>query len=85
MNQDDENDELEDREFPDEADMDSSDEDEEAETRPCPRCHRPVYVEAHACPYCGAAILANGRGRKPLWMMLVVAACVIAMILYYVI
>lgn len=45
-------DDLEDREFPDEDDAD----DEVSETRPCPSCGADVYEDAVACPICGSYV-----------------------------
>lgn len=41
----DDDEELDDAEFPDTEDGDD-------ETAPCPSCHRPIYEDAERCPYC---------------------------------
>ena len=59
---------LEEREFPDEADLAEDDEDEVVTLTRCGRCGGPIYEEAQKCPYCGEWIVQPGqqwrRSRK---------------------
>ena len=63
-------DDLDDREFPDE---DSDDDDNESPTRECPRCGMDVYEDIEQCPLCGAWITADTSpwsGRSTWWVIL---------------
>jgi ribosomal protein S27AE len=63
-------DDLDDREFPDE---DSDDDDAESPTRECPRCGMDVYEDVEQCPLCGAWITADTSpwsGRSIWWVIL---------------
>jgi hypothetical protein len=64
-------DDLDDREFPEEpADVD------EDETVPCPNCLRPVYDDAERCPACGHFLSReNAPSRHPWWLVAGVLAC----------
>lgn len=74
--------ELDDRELPDEADMDP---DEDEETQPCPYCGKPVYEQAQVCPHCRSYIaLDEAPGRKPLWLIVAVIVCVLIVLLIWV-
>ncbi len=42
---------LDEREFPDEQDMDACD-DESPELAECPNCHLPIFEDAEQCPHC---------------------------------
>ena len=78
---DDDEEDPDDSDYPDEADEDSS-----VDTKPCPYCHKPIYDRAEVCPHCGNYISAEeSRTRKPLWMVLAVAAVVAAFLLRWVI
>ena len=55
---DDPTDSLDDREFPDEDDLDDSD----VETVTCPECGAEVYAETQRCPHCGNYIVAVSHG-----------------------
>jgi uncharacterized protein (DUF983 family) len=63
---------LDDWEYPEPDD----DEDEDvAETVPCPECGKPVYEEAEQCPYCGEYITHSTSplaGRSPLYIAVIV-------------
>jgi len=61
-------DDLDDREFPDE-DLDDSD--DETPTHECPRCGVEVYEDADQCPLCGAWITSDTSpwaGRSWWWI-----------------
>jgi ribosomal protein S27AE len=70
------NDDLDDREFPDEADIDDGDiddDDVETDTRECPRCGADVYEDVEQCPPCGAWLTADTSpwsGRSWWWIAL---------------
>ena len=62
-------DELDDREFPDEDD----DTDDAAPTRDCLRCGADVYEDAEQCPLCGTWLTAETspwKGRAWWWVAL---------------
>jgi len=61
-------DDLDDREFPNPADVDDS---ESVDTDPCRYCGRPVYEQAEVCPHCGNFISRQDSlpSRKPLWII----------------
>ena len=76
--------ELDDREFPDESDMDPQGDDQDEDTEPCPKCGKKVFVGSEWCPYCGRTISPQSGGKKSLWIAVVAVVCGIAMLLYYV-
>jgi len=55
---------LEDREYPDEADLSD---DDSADLEPCPACGELVYEGAPQCPYCREWMVGGGRTSKTLW------------------
>jgi len=63
-------DQLDDRELPDSADIDSGEDPEE-----CEACGQPIYGDAPRCPYCGhwqvGQSLAEERSRGWLWPILI--------------
>src|SRR5262245_43196254 len=64
-------DDLDDSEYPDEPDDDDS-----AETIPCPYCREPVYEEAQRCPHCGSYVSTKDTpSRRPWWLIVGVVAC----------
>jgi hypothetical protein len=70
------NDDLDDREFPDEE---FDDDEDETVTRECPRCGVDVYEDAEQCPLCGAWISWDNRpwtGRSWWWVALGLAGVV---------
>jgi len=71
-------DDLLDREFPDEDD----DEADETATRDCPRCGADVYEDAEQCPRCGAWITSDSRPwtDRSWWWVALGLAGVIALI-----
>jgi hypothetical protein len=63
-------DDLEDREFPDE---DIDDDADESATRECPRCGIDVYEDVEQCPLCGVWITTDTSpwsGRSTWWVVL---------------
>jgi len=81
---DDEND-LSDRDLPDEADRDDDDGDGSPdETEPCPFCKKPVHETADVCPYCRNFISLDEPQRKPWWVFVVLLLCLLAMLMWVV-
>jgi hypothetical protein len=74
--------ELQDRELPDESDMDSRDEEDVTDTLPCPRCRKPVYCESEFCHHCGNAISWQNNSKKFLWLFILLAVLLIAALIY---
>ncbi|MGE5610595.1 MAG: zinc ribbon domain-containing protein [Bacillota bacterium] len=77
--EDDEQGGLDEREMPDESDMDGE---EETPGVACPYCGKFVYEEAEVCPHCGSYIVREEGGRRRLglrWglVLLVVGAIVL--------
>lgn len=74
--QDDDDPELD--EDPDESDVDEND---EADTRPCPYCGKQVYEHAELCPHCKSYIsFENTASRRPLWIWITGIVLLAAMI-----
>lgn len=67
---DDESDELDDRELPDESDMDRED---EPELMPCPHCGKAIHENADWCHLCGQ-YLSNEEApsRLQTWMIVTI-------------
>ena len=62
---------LDEREFPDEPDDDGDD-----ETVPCPHCLEPVYEDAVRCPHCGQYQSREDAPRRyPWWLVIGVLIC----------
>ena len=64
-----------DRDAPLEADWEEDD--EESDTRPCPKCRRDVYDEADQCPYCGTYMvqeLSAASNRSTLFIVTAIVA-----------
>jgi hypothetical protein len=74
-------DDLEDREYPDEDDLDPDDD----ETVPCPHCHEPVYEDAERCPACGHYLSRDDAPfqRKPTWIIVGFLACMVVVLSWY--
>lgn len=78
----DDDEELDDRELPDESDMDSFD---EPGIMPCPHCRQMVSEEAVRCPHCGNYISEADAPRRPppLWLVIgVILALVIVLLVW---
>jgi hypothetical protein len=68
---------LDEREFPDEPD---DDDDGDDETVPCPHCLRPVYEDAVRCPHCGQYQSREDAPRRhPWWLVIGVLICLALM------
>ncbi len=82
-NDDDEAD-LDDREFPGPEDVGD---DESIETEPCPHCGKPVFEQAEVCTHCRSFISREDSlpRRKPIWFILTVFIIVIAVVTLWVI
>ncbi|HEX3356757.1 MAG TPA: hypothetical protein VHS31_07295 [Tepidisphaeraceae bacterium] len=68
MDVDDQNEnELDDRELPDESDMDSFD---EPGLDACPHCRKLIHEDLEQCPHCGEYISPMDAPRRlPVWMI----------------
>jgi len=59
---------LEEKEFPDESDLDGDDDAVVASVEPCPSCGELIYEQAQQCPHCRAWVVRSGqrwrRSRK---------------------
>ncbi len=77
-------DDADDRDAPQSRDLDDDDDDDSV-TEPCPNCRRDVYEGTDRCPYCGEYIVPgrSPRGGRGLWVAVVAAAVVVAL-LYWV-
>ena len=65
-------DDLDDREFPDEPEADE----DHDETVPCPHCREPVYEDAERCPHCGRYLTReDAPRRRPWWLAIGVLIC----------
>ncbi len=65
---------LDEREFPDEPVGDDDDEDDE--TVPCPHCLEPMYEDAVRCPHCGRYQSREDAPRRyPWWVVIGVLIC----------
>ncbi len=65
-------DDLDDREFPDDED----DDDDNTSTRNCSECGTEIYEDIEQCPHCGAWLIASSSawaGRQ--WWWLAIALC----------
>jgi predicted nucleic acid-binding Zn ribbon protein len=73
--------ELEDREFPDEADVDG---DDSTDTVPCRHCGRPVYAGAEVCTHCNQYVSDEDSPppRKPHWFIIGVMVTVAIVVLW---
>lgn len=68
-------DDLQEREFPEEPD-DGDDEEDDDQTVPCPHCRRPVYEDAERCPGCGQYLSReDAPARRPWWLVAGVLVC----------
>ncbi len=62
---------LEGREFPD-----GDEDDEDDETVPCPHCLEPIYEDAVRCPHCGQYQSREDAPRRhPWWLVIGVLIC----------
>lgn len=67
--------ELDERELPDESDFNDDDDDET--TAACPHCGAEVYQDIERCPECGRYVIDAPTWRKPVWLILAAVVCVI--------
>jgi len=78
-----EEEEWEDRDLPLEADMDDAEEEDSADTLPCPHCGRLIFDQSEICPHCGQHLstgsLASG---KPLWIIVAALAALAGLLAY---
>ena len=73
---------LDDREDPDESDMDLG---EESQTVPCHFCGKPVYEFADVCPHCRNFVsLDRVSNRKPWWVVAGAVALLVVILLCWV-
>lgn len=76
-------DELDEREFPDDdVDMEDDGDDEETITRECPRCGADIYEDAEQCPLCGTWINpdTSAWSGRAWWFVLLGIAGIIALL-----
>jgi len=77
-------DDLSEREFPDESDMDDRDDED---TDPCPHCGLPVYQHAQQCPYCKMYISeeeAPTAARTPSLFTVAVVVCIAIVVIAWI-
>lgn len=67
-------DELDERELPDESDFND---DDEEDTATCPHCGAEVYEDAERCPKCGEYPTSSPKWRKPWWLLAAAIVCVL--------
>jgi hypothetical protein len=74
-------DELDEREYPDEED-DAADDSDTLETVECPECGREVYEELEQCPHCGQYITHDTRvwTGKPWWWIALALLGIVAVL-----
>jgi hypothetical protein len=76
----DEENEIDDRDLPDESDTDEAD---EPELIQCPECRKYISEEAERCHHCGNYILAeNGPMRFPPWMVVGIILAILAIMVW---
>jgi hypothetical protein len=76
---------LHDWEDPDESDADDEEDDDDPETVPCPYCGKQVSELAELCPYCKSFISReDAPGRKPVWLIVGVGACLVVVVLVWI-
>lgn len=73
---------LTEKDLPAEADMDDGDEDD-SDLDNCPKCRKPIFEDAEWCHYCGNYISRESpQPSRAFWIVVIVAALVIAGILF---
>jgi hypothetical protein len=79
---DDDQEELEDREFPDAADLD----DDSTDSESCPRCGRPVYAGADLCPHCRQYVSEEDSpaSRRPRWFIIGVVVTLVVIFVVWI-
>jgi hypothetical protein len=76
----DEEETLDDRDLPDELDMDESD---EPELIQCPECRKYIVEDAERCHHCGKYISVESAPRRvPLWMVVGVILMLMAVMVW---
>ena len=74
-----------DRDLPVASDRDNPDDDDVAETVPCPHCGRDVYEAAERCPHCGSYLSReDAPSRRPRWVVAGVIVCLVIIVLVWV-
>ena len=73
-----------DDEGPLDSDLDEFNNDDELTTEPCPACGAEIYDDSPQCPVCGEYIVARAGAshRWPLWMVIVAAVAIFALLCY---
>jgi predicted nucleic acid-binding Zn ribbon protein len=81
----DDDDDWDDREDPDEADIDDHDH-IPAETVPCPYCGKDVYENAELCPHCRSYISREDSRppRRPKWLAIGAIVTVVVILVVWV-
>ena len=76
-------DEADDRDLPDEADMDSFD---EPSLVPCPYCRKMITEDTEQCPHCRNYLsVEDAPYRKPAWIVAAVIITVIAILFVWIV
>ena len=65
--------------------FDTSADDADDATYPCPYCRRPIYEDSPRCPHCERYISAEDapRQRKSWWLILGVVICLLAALAWF--
>jgi predicted nucleic acid-binding Zn ribbon protein len=72
-------DELDESEYPDEADMDE----EGDETDPCPACGKPIYEDSIRCPHCGEYVhLEHAPSPQATWFWIALLLALVIVLLW---
>jgi hypothetical protein len=81
----DDQDDLDDREFPEPEGEGDQEAQATVETVPCPFCKHPVYENAEWCPQCRNYLFYDGEpaAPKPRWLIAGVVACLLV-VLYWI-
>lgn len=73
---------ADDRDLPQERDLDDDDALDETPTAPCPKCGAEIADIADRCPVCGENVVPGSgeRGRQPPWLAAIVLIVVLGFV-----